>query len=164
MNIFVSGRKENSNNSKEVKTLFDKLKRTRPKNLDDIFHTLHEEAFDHIDCLNCGNCCKTTSPIFYERDIDRLSKHLRLKPSQLIERFLHIDADGDYVLNVAPCPFLGQDNYCSVYEHRPLACREYPHTNRKRMYQILDLTIKNASICPAVSEIVEKLIGMHKPV
>ena len=137
--------------------LFEKLKRKKPKNLDDVFHELHEEAFEQIDCLECANCCKTTSPIFYERDIERLAKHFRIRPTEFIEKYLHIDEDGDYVLNVAPCPFLDSENYCTVYDARPTACREYPHTNRKRMVQILDLTLKNVAVCPAVFWIVEKI-------
>jgi len=139
------------------KKLLDKLKRTKPKNLDDVVHELHDEVFEKIDCLQCANCCKTTSPIFYERDIDRVSKRLKMRPSDFIAKYLHIDEDKDYVLNVAPCPFLDSENYCMVYDDRPTACREYPHTNRKRMHQILDLTLKNTFVCPAVFEIVEEV-------
>jgi Fe-S-cluster containining protein len=137
--------------------LVAKLKKIKPNDLDKTVHTLHTEAFQHIDCLTCANCCKTTSPIFYQRDIEKLARHLKIKPGAFIDTFLHIDEDKDYVLNTAPCPFLGPDNHCSVYEYRPEACKEYPHTNRKRIYQILNLTLKNAEICPAVSEVVEKL-------
>ncbi len=136
---------------------FAKLKRTKPKDLDDRFHDLHQEAFAQIDCLTCANCCRTTSPIFYQKDIERLAKALRLRPAKFIDQYLHLDQEGDYVLNVAPCPFLGPDNHCAVYADRPTACREYPHTNRKRMGQILDLTMKNAEICPAVQWMVERL-------
>jgi uncharacterized protein len=139
------------------KKLFARFKKNRPKNLDDVFQELHHEAFEEIDCLECANCCKTTSPIFYQRDIERLAKHFRIKPSQFIEKYLHVDEDNDYVLNVAPCPFLGSDNYCSVYDDRPAACREYPHTDRKNIYQLLDLTLKNTAVCPAVYTIVERL-------
>jgi Fe-S-cluster containining protein len=142
---------------KENRIFFDKLKRTKPKNLDHQFHTLHEEVFEEIDCLACANCCKTTSPIFYNRDIERLAKHFRIKPGEFIDKYLRIDEDKDYVLRQAPCPFLGSDNYCSVYESRPNACREYPHTDRKRMEQILDLTYRNTLVCPAVLEITERL-------
>lgn len=142
---------------KENRAFYDKLKRLKPKQLDDKFHRLHEEVFEEVDCLNCANCCKTTSPIFYNRDIERLAKHLRLKPGELIDKYLRIDEDKDYVLRQAPCPFLGDDNYCSVYEARPNACREYPHTDRKRMEQILDLTYRNTIVCPAVLEITERL-------
>jgi uncharacterized protein len=142
---------------KENKQFYDKLKRLKPKNLDKDFHEIHDEVFENMDCLECANCCKTTSPIFYNRDIERLAKHFRIKPGEFIDNYLRIDEDKDYVLRVAPCPFLGSDNYCSVYEARPNACREYPHTDRKRMDQILDLTFKNTIVCPAVLEITEKL-------
>lgn len=146
-----------ANRKKENKTFYDKLKRLKPKNLDEKFHELHDEVFEEIDCLACANCCKTTSPIFYNRDIERLSKHFRIKPGEFIDKYLRIDEDKDYVLRQAPCPFLGSDNYCSVYEDRPNACREYPHTDRKRMDQILDLTYRNTIVCPAVLEITERL-------
>ena len=139
------------------KNLVKQLKRIPERKLDDLFHEKHEKAFQKIDCLSCANCCKTTSPIFRDVDIKRLAKHFRVKPAQFIDEHLQIDEDEDYVLKSSPCPFLLDDNKCSVYEDRPLACREYPHTNRKRMYQILPLTMKNTLICPAVSRIVEEL-------
>ena len=72
-------------------------------------------------------------------------------------KYLKIDEDGDTVLKTAPCPFLGSDNYCSIYDVRPKACQEYPHTNRKDMHQILQTTFMNTMICPAVFEITERL-------
>ncbi len=145
---------------KENRAFYDKLKRLKPKQLDEKFHRLHDDVFEETDCLSCANCCKTTSPIFYNRDVERLAKHLRMKPGDLIDKYLRIDEDQDYVLRQAPCPFLGADNYCSVYEARPNACREYPHTDRKRMEQILDLTYRNTLVCPAVLEITERLKKM----
>jgi len=140
---------------KENKKFLQNL--ARKKDVDEMFHPLHEEAFEQIDCLDCANCCKTTSPIFRDVDIDRIAKHMGMRPSHFTERYLHIDEDNDWVLNVAPCPFLGDDNYCSIYDVRPKACRDYPHTDRKHMTQILDLTYKNTMVCPAVASIVEKL-------
>lgn len=129
----------------------------RKKDADEAFHALHEEAFQSIDCLQCANCCKTTSPIFRDVDINRIAKHLGMKPSLFTEKYLHIDEDHDWVLNSSPCAFLGDDNYCSIYEVRPKACRDYPHTDRKHMHQIMDLTYKNTMVCPAVASIVDKL-------
>ncbi|HLP54691.1 MAG TPA: YkgJ family cysteine cluster protein [Fluviicola sp.] len=143
---------------KEVyKKLVQRLKKVNHRALDDLFHKEHEQAFKKMDCLTCANCCKTTSPIFRDVDIRRLSKRLRLSEAAFVKQYLRIDSDGDYVLTTAPCPFLGTDNYCSVYEDRPLACREYPHTDRKNMYQILDLTRKNMEVCPAVSQIMQTI-------
>jgi len=141
----------------ENERFYKRLKQKSPKNLDDTFHELHEEAFEKIDCLSCANCCKTTSPIFYERDIERAAKALKLKPGDFSEKYLKIDEDKDWVLKQAPCPFLNANNYCGIYDSRPTACREYPHTNRKKMFQILDLTFKNTLVCPAVLQITERL-------
>lgn len=139
------------------RALFKKLRRKPPKNLDYIMQTLHEETFDRINCLDCANCCKTTSPIFTDRDIKRISKFLKLKTRHFIEKYLREDEDGDMVLQSSPCPFLFEDNTCMIYEVRPKACAEYPHTNRKKFHQITELTLKNMSICPAAFEIVEQL-------
>jgi uncharacterized protein len=140
---------------KSNKKLMQRLKRLPDKEVDRLFHEAHDETFEEIDCLRCANCCKTTSPIFRDVDIDRLAKRLRLPAVLFIEQVLRRDEDGDYVLKSSPCVFLEDDNTCQVYEDRPLACREYPHTNRKKMRQILNLTLKNAEICPAVSRILE---------
>src|SRR6478609_1058779 len=145
------------NKAPENKKFLLSLKKKNPRKLDDAFHTLHDEVFEEIDCLTCANCCKTTSPIFYETDIDRVAKSLRMKPGDFIEKYLRVDEDKDYVLKSSPCPFLDSENYCSVYEDRPKACREYPHTDRKKMVQIMDLTYKNTLVCPAVLEMTERL-------
>ena len=139
------------------KKFLGKLKARPPKDLDGRFHRNHVAVFGEIDCLECANCCKTTSPIIRDVDIDRLSRHLRQRPAELVEKYMHLDGDGDYVFNTAPCPFLGPDNYCSVYEARPKACREYPHTDRKNMRQILPLTLRNTLVCPAVARIIDRL-------
>lgn len=143
--------------SKENKKFLSGLKKKDQRELDNDFHTLHEEVFEEINCLNCANCCKTTSPIFYQTDIERASKALRIKPGQFVEQYLHIDEDKDFVLKSSPCPFLDDENYCRIYNDRPKACREYPHTNRKKIVQVLDLAYKNTLVCPAVLEIVERL-------
>lgn len=135
----------------------NRLKKMNKRALDEAFHDQHRLVFRKVDCLQCANCCKTTSPIFRDVDIRRLSKRLRLAENEFIQRYLRMDREGDYVLTTAPCPFLGSDNYCDVYEDRPLACREYPHTDRKNMYQILTLTRKNMEVCPAVSQIVQAM-------
>lgn len=133
------------------------LRRKKPKTLDQTVQGLHDEVFEYIDCLQCANCCRGLGPLLNERDIERLSKHLKMKPSDFTAQYLRIDDEGDYVFASMPCPFLLPDHYCMVYEHRPKACREYPHTDRKRFHQILDLTLKNSQTCPAVPEIIEKL-------
>ena len=141
----------------ENRKFFAKLKKKPPKNLDYVMQELHEEEFQRTDCLTCANCCKTTGPLFTNADVERISKYLKTKPQQFIERNLRLDEDNDYVLQQVPCTFLDSDNYCSIYDVRPKACREFPHTDRKKFHQISQLTLKNVAICPAAFNIVEAM-------
>lgn len=142
---------------KEHKKFLETLKKKPPKNLDYVVEETHEQVFEKIDCLSCANCCKTTGPLYTEKDIERISKHLRLKPADFEAKFLRTDEDRDKVLQNLPCFFLNEDNTCSIYDVRPKACREYPHTDRKKIYQINHLMLKNTAICPAAFSFLEKL-------
>lgn len=145
----------------EIKKFFQRLRKLKPKDLDTVTNRLHVEAFEGIDCLQCANCCRTTGPLLKDKDIERLAQHQKLKPGVFAEKFLRIDEDGDYVFKQMPCPFLGADHYCSVYEARPAACRNYPHTQQREMYQKLNITYHNTFICPAVSKVVEGLMKIY---
>ena len=120
-------------------------------------HALHNKISKRTDCLSCANCCRSLGPRITDKDLERMAKTLRIKASEVIANYLRVDEDGDMVFKSMPCPFLGADNYCSIYESRPKACREYPHTDRKRFFQIFNLTIKNAYTCPIVYEVLEEL-------
>ena len=141
----------------ENKKYFDKLKKKPPKNLDPVMQNLHDAEFKKTNCLNCANCCKTTGPLFTSAGVERISKHLKLKQQQFITQYLRIDEDNDYVLQSVPCVFLNNQNECLIYDIRPKACREFPHTDRKKFHQILNLTLKNSEICPAVYNIIEAM-------
>lgn len=142
----------------ENKKYFSNLRKRTPKNLDYVIQELHDAEFEKTDCLSCGNCCKTTSPMFTNKDIERISKHLKMKVSDFTNTFLQRDSDDFMVLKSAPCSFLDEsDNTCTIYEVRPKACAEYPHTNRKKFIQITNLTIANTFVCPAAFTIVENL-------
>ena len=146
--------------NQDIKTktkVIKSIKSMNKKKMDNVFHQSHEKVFKKIDCLDCANCCKTTSPIFRDTDIKKLAKHLRIKPVKLVNDYLKLDDDNDYVLKSSPCAFLLEDNMCSVYDYRPLACKGYPHTDRKNVYQLVDLIKKNTEICPAVCEIVTNI-------
>ena len=142
---------------KENKKLLQRLKKQKPKELDKTINELHEQAFEIIDCLECANCCKSISPAVQDNDIRKIAKTLKVKPSEVVESYMHLDDEHDYVMNVSPCPFLLADNYCEIYSSRPLACKGYPHTDNNKMHQILNLTLKNTLIYPAVAYIFEEL-------
>ena len=142
---------------KSNKKLMLAVKKKKPKDLDRVTQDLHDQAFEHIDCLECANCCKSISPIVTDKDIQRIAKYLRIKPSRFVSDYLNLDLENDYVFKKQPCPFLGDDNYCSIYDVRPKACAEYPHTDRRKFIQILPLSLKNTVICPAVLEVFKGL-------
>jgi Fe-S-cluster containining protein len=119
---------------------------------------LHEEAFAKIDCLQCANCCKNYSPRFKTPDIKRISKHLKMRESEFIDKYLKVDEEGDFVVKSLPCPFLGADNYCSIYEERPSDCHRFPYTNEDVFIKRQQLTLKNTSFCPITYYVLEKLM------
>lgn len=137
---------------------YDRLLKHRRPGLEEEVVSLHHEIFAKTDCLSCANCCKTISPVFKERDITRLAQHLDIKPGAVVAQYLRLDEDGDYIPNAVPCPFLGPDNRCAIYEARPFACSSYPHTDSLPLRKQVDLVVKNSAVCPAVHEITAKLL------
>ncbi len=119
---------------------------------------LHEEAFTKIDCLQCANCCKNYSPRFKMPDIKRISKWLGMKETEFITTYLTMDTEGDYVSKTKPCPFLGEDNFCTIYEERPSDCHRFPYTDEDVLLKRPLITLKNSTFCPAVYFVLEKLI------
>lgn len=154
--ILVNWEKKSKERQKLYKQFLQKAnKNTVLKQLPD----LHEEAFSRVDCLQCANCCKNYSPRFKTPDIKRISRHLRMRESDFIDRYLVVDEEGDFVVKSLPCPFLGADNFCSIYEERPSDCRRFPYTNEDVIIKRQALTLKNTSFCPITYYVVEKLMG-----
>lgn len=123
---------------------------------------LHEEAFSRVDCLKCANCCKNYSPRFKTPDIKRISRHLRMRESEFIETYLKVDEEGDFVAKTLPCPFLGADNFCSIYDQRPSDCHRFPYTDEDVFIKRTAITEKNATFCPITYFVLEKLIAADK--
>lgn len=146
--------KQSAANQKKYKNWLQRVQRNRVlKKLP----ALHEEAFRHIDCLSCAQCCKNYSPRFKTPDIKRISKHLKMKESLFIDTYLTLDAEGDYVVQQTPCPFLVGSNACSIYEIRPSDCARFPYTDEDVLLKRVNITLKNAEFCPAVFYVLEKL-------
>ena len=154
--ILKNWEKRSADNQKKYKQFLQRADKNKVlKALPD----LHEEAFSKIDCLQCANCCKNYSPRFKTPDIKRISKVLGLRESDFIEKYLLVDEEGDFVVNRKPCPFLGADNFCSIYEDRPSDCRRFPYTDEDVIIKRKELTLKNSTFCPITYYVLEKLIG-----
>jgi uncharacterized protein len=139
------------------KKLINKLKKANDKKLNQLADQIHEAVFSQIDCLDCANCCKSIPPIINETDIRRISKHLGLKATDFKDKYVKYDDDMDLVMNCSPCPFLQSDNKCQIYEYRPKACSEYPHTGNFEFAKNIRLHAINSKYCPAVFHILEEI-------
>lgn len=137
------------------------LKKGNFKKMLKVLPDLHEEAFSKIDCLDCANCCRNYSPRFKQPDIKRIAKRLGMREGSLVAEYLRLDEDGDYVVKSSPCPFINEDNTCSIYEDRPGDCRRYPYTDEDVLLKRVQLTLKNATVCPAVFNVMEALAVME---
>ena len=153
--ILKNWERRSADNQKKYKQL---LHRADKNKVLKALPVLHEEAFSKIDCLQCANCCKNYSPRFKTPDIKRISKLLGLRESDFIDKYLVVDEDGDFVVNTKPCPFLGADNFCSIYEDRPSDCRRFPYTDEDVIIKRKELTLKNSSFCPITYYVLEKLM------
>lgn len=152
---YTTWKQEAEKVKKENKQFLQKA--VRKKGIEKLLPELHEEVFETVDCLKCANCCKTISPRFKTPDLVRVAKFLGIKQSELIEKYLRLDEDGDYVVKSSPCPFLGSDNYCSIYDARPGDCRKYPYTDSGDFFRYENTTLQNSTTCPAVYMVLEKL-------
>lgn len=119
----------------------------------------HAAAVAQIDCLSCAACCKNYSPRFKSPDIKRISKGLGMREGAFIAQYLRLDDEGDYVVQSSPCPFLGDDNACSIYDIRPSDCRRFPYTDEDVLLKRPNITLKNSTFCPITYVAMEKLLA-----
>lgn len=134
------------------------IKRKKAKQINELADDLHEKVFKEVDCLNCANCCTSIPPIVNRTDANRIAKHLRMKLTDFQDEYLVQDEDGDMVMKTTPCTFLQTDNKCMIYEVRPKACRQYPHTDDMEFMNNLKLHLPNSQYCPAVFHILERMM------
>ena len=144
--------------SETLKKFQNFLKRVDKRKILKQLPSLHDSAFEKVNCLDCARCCKNYSPRFKMPDIKRISKYLRMKETVFIDTYLSMDEEGDYVVNTKPCPFLSADNFCSIYEHRPSDCQRFPYTNEDVFFKRVAITMKNAEFCPIVHDVMHGLL------
>ncbi len=148
---------KNKEQQKKFKTF---LKRADKNTVLKKLPQLNAEAFEKIDCLQCAACCKNYSPRFKTPDVKRISKHLQMRESEFIDTYLNVDEEGDFVVKSTPCPFLGSDNYCTIYNERPSDCARFPYSGEDVFFKRQKLTLKNATFCPITVFVLEKLSEM----
>ncbi len=134
------------------------LKMKSEKKVDRIAKELHKEAFEKINCLKCGNCCKVSKPVLKDSDIANIAEFLGMTIDQIEDKYLELDEEKDWTFNKLPCPFLNQtDNSCQIYSARPKDCRKFPHTHKSGFSSRSHLHSWNTQICPATYYVVEQI-------
>ena len=147
---------------KDILKKMQHFSKFRRNGFDETVAKYHKDAFEHIDCLECGNCCRRIGPRFREKDVKILAKEMGLTPKQFLAQYLKLDIDPDfYVLEKLPCPFLGEDNKCAEFDHRPLSCEEFPYTDTHGIQRHLVRLGHSALVCPAAALVVEKIIAEY---
>jgi len=121
---------------------------------DRILRRIAQGVEDQIDCLQCANCCRVATAKVNERDVERLSKYLGIKPARFLAEFTVKSEEEGVVLRRdenTGCVFLN-GNECTVYDARPESCQKFPHVVRgngsiaSRMWEFVD----RACYCPIV--------------
>lgn len=123
------------------------------------FRRIAEGVEEAIDCRQCANCCRQATVRLQPRDVEKLSKFLRLKPAQFLAEYTTESEDEGLILRRSDetgCVFLNGTE-CLVYEARPGNCEHFPHLVRgegsllSRMWDMID----RATYCPIVYNTLE---------
>ena len=112
-----------------------------------------ENIEEQIDCTLCANCCRVATVKPLDRDIDKMSRYLRLSRDVFLREYTMPSEDEGRILKrtESGCVFL-QGNECTIYQARPATCENFPHLVRgagsiaSRMWQFVD----RATYCPIV--------------
>ena len=128
----------------------------KSEEIDELVRETTDEVWRQIDCTDCANCCRKLQIVVDCDDIDRLAQHFRLTAKEFRKRHVVKGEDGELVLNRRPCPFL-EGNICSVYDHRPKACHDFPYLHAPEFRTRMMMMVQNTTLCPIVYNTMEQL-------
>jgi Fe-S-cluster containining protein len=120
--------------------------------LDIVIAAIATPIIARTDCKLCGNCCHKLDVYLTPEDADALSVGIQIPLASLLtDTIKDARAVGEWGrFAQSPCRFLS-DKKCTVYEHRPQTCRDYPVFTPDFRW-LLDDMIEGASICPIIYE------------
>jgi uncharacterized protein len=123
--------------------------------LDAMVRETADEVWRHIDCQECGRCCRLDSITVDTKDVARLAKRLEIAEAEFANRHV-TEMLGDKGIKGNPCPFLAGTS-CSVYSDRPRACRDFPFLHSPDFRLRMLVLIEFSSLCPIVYNTFEVL-------
>lgn len=100
-----------------------------------------------IPCKRCGKCCEFPVNVF-DREILKISEYLKIPVEDFKKKYFQHGITRNYLK--IPCPFLKDNNICTIYPVRPKLCREYPF--------VIDVfSLRGVNYCPEATETFSKL-------
>ena len=137
---------------------FLKMSQISDKKLDSIVKQITLKIMKEINCKECMNCCKVSSPCLEKNEIDLISNYLKITKTEFIEQYLNMNdrEETDEFPLKYPCPFFKNDS-CAIEEIKPKICKEYPYLLKKNFRNRLLGVIDNYEICPIVFNVYEEL-------
>jgi hypothetical protein len=143
--------------SKENELFFVELKNIPSELFDKKFKFYLQKFATQINCKQCANCCKTLNTSFTYQELEVIKNNTNKSIQNKIENDLYNDIlNKRYICKKAPCLFL-ENNECTIYSNRPLACKDYPHLLQTDLKYRKKSILSNYSICPIVFNTLEAL-------
>lgn len=100
----------------------------------------------HYDCSDCpAYCCSVYERVAVDtRDVKRLAKHFGLSVRAAVQRFTKV-YENERILRRKADPIFGQactflnpeTRQCTIYDARPIVCRNFPDRARCAYYDLL---------------------------
>jgi hypothetical protein len=114
-----------------------------------------------VNCLECGNCCKTLQPSVLREEQARIAENLAISQTDFVQNYLdpYEDAffEGCMLMKAEPCKLLNEDLTCRVYGVRPRDCHSFPHLDKKDFVARYGNLIDYYGVCPIVYHSIEEL-------
>jgi Fe-S-cluster containining protein len=147
-------------NKRRMRGFLSRLEKNPPRGLDQLKLEADKQVWQHTDCLECANCCKTMSPTYTREDVRRISGYLGMSEAAFRTKWLYKDKTGDWMNVKKPCQFLDlRTNLCSIYAVRPRDCAGFPHHTKKKMNaDYIHMYKQNVEYCPATYRLVEAVM------
>ncbi len=122
---------------------------------------LTREVAAVVDCSACGRCCQRMGPEIDDETARRLAAALDLSVGELRQQLLRpmwpgAPAAEQRWLLPDPCP-LHDGLLCTIYEHRPRVCRDFPCEVGSSSAERLRIFVETARICPITYNVLERL-------
>jgi len=131
------------------------LEKSAPEGLGELMEPLGDGRFRFachpgVPCFN--ECCRDLTLLLTPYDLLRLEQCLSLESGELLDRYTEARPDERRGLPMVylrmdeneekTCPYLSPRG-CSVYAHRPSACRTYPLARASRSHRVHGTVLEN---------------------